>query len=122
MSTHKATAVSFLDLASTGKVKEAYAHTTQGFRHHNPHFPGDKQSLMDGMQDNAAHFPDKHLEVKHTIEEGDLVAVHSHVRHTHDEAGYGLVHIFRFEDRQIAELWDLAQEVPKDSPNANGMF
>ena len=29
---------------------------------------------------------------------------------------------FRFEDDRIAELWDLAQEVPAETPNTNGMF
>lgn len=48
--------------------------------------------------------------------------VHSHVRHTPDERGYGLVHNFRFEGDRVAELWDLAQAVPASSPNANGMF
>jgi predicted SnoaL-like aldol condensation-catalyzing enzyme len=118
----KETAVSFLRLAASGKVREAYAHTAQNFVHHNPYFRGDKQSLMTAMEENAAKFPDKKLEVKHALEDGDLVAVHAHVRMKPGDLGIGLVHIFRFEDGRIAELWDLGQEVPKDSPNQNGMF
>ena len=37
-------------------------------------------------------------------------------------AGTGKVHIFRFEQGRIAELWDLAQPISTDSPNENGMF
>jgi predicted SnoaL-like aldol condensation-catalyzing enzyme len=33
-----------------------------------------------------------------------------------------LIHIFRFEDGSIIEEWEAAQEVPKESPNENGMF
>jgi len=31
-------------------------------------------------------------------------------------------YLFRFENGRIAELWDVAQEIPADSPNANGPF
>lgn len=123
MSARKNAAVSFLQLVASGRVREAFdKYAAAGFRHHNPHFDAAPESLMKGMEDNARQFPDKRLEVKHAIEDGELVAVHSHVRHTPDERGYGLVHIFRFEADRVAELWDLAQEVPASSPNANGMF
>jgi predicted SnoaL-like aldol condensation-catalyzing enzyme len=74
------------------------------------------------MAQNAAQVPDKQLTVHRTLRDGDQVAVHSHVRHTPDEPGYALVHIFRFEGDRIAELWDLAQAMPVDSVNDNGMF
>jgi predicted SnoaL-like aldol condensation-catalyzing enzyme len=118
----KDTAVHFLRQAAAGKVQQAYEHTTDDFIHHNPYFAGDKESLMKGMAENAARFPDKTLDVKHVLEDGDLVAVHSHVRMKSGDLGGGVVHIFRFENGRIAELWDLGQEVPKDSPNENGMF
>jgi predicted SnoaL-like aldol condensation-catalyzing enzyme len=31
------------------------------------------------MEENAKQNPDKHLKVLHALEDGDLVAVHSHV-------------------------------------------
>ena len=119
----KDAALSFLSLAASGKVREAYqAHAAPGFRHHNPHFRGDRQSLMTAMEENAAQYPDKTLEVKHALEDRDLVAVHAHVKMTAGDRGVGLVHIFRFENGKIAELWDLGQAVPENSPNENGMF
>ena len=33
-----------------------------------------------------------------------------------------VVHFFRFEKGRIAEMWDVGQEIPSDSPNENGMF
>ena len=33
-----------------------------------------------------------------------------------------LVHIFRFEGHRVAELWDIGQAAPDNSPNENGMF
>lgn len=123
MAGNKNAAVSFLQLAASGRAREAFAtYAGDGFRHHNPWFPGDADSLAAGMDDNARQFPDKRLEVLRTIEERDLVAVHSKVRHSAEDRGFALVHIFRFEGGKIVEAWDLAQEIPAESPNTHGMF
>ena len=118
----KDSAVSFLRLASAGKVDAAYDRFVgPNFRHHDPYFPGDAESLKNGMIQNTEANPNKVFEVKHVVEEGDLVAVHSHVQL---KAGQDLavVHLFRFEDGKVAELWDVGQPVPESSPNTNGMF
>jgi predicted SnoaL-like aldol condensation-catalyzing enzyme len=120
---HKDVALAFLRAAASGEVREAYRkHVAPGFRHHNAFFPGDAESLMRGMEENAAKNPNKVLEVQRAIEDGDLVAVHSRVRQKPDDRGVAVVHIFRFEGGKNAELWDLGQPVPEDSPNENGMF
>ena len=120
---HKEVATSFLRLAASGKVREAYQrYVASDFRHHNPFFRGDAESLMNGMEENAAKNPNKTLEVKHALEDGDLVAVHSHVRMKPDDRGVALVHIFRFQNDRVVELWDLGQPVLENSPNHNGMF
>ena len=119
----KEAAVSFLRLVATGRVQDGYAkHVGPGFRHHNPYFSGEAEALMKGMAENARQFPDKRLIVLHAVEEGELVAVHSHVRHKPDERGFAVMHLFRFDGDHILELWDVAQQVPAESPNANGMF
>ena len=46
----------------------------------------------------------------------------SHLKRADADLEYAVVHIARFADGKIAELWDLGQEIPKDSPNALGMF
>ena len=123
MGTKKEVAVSFLRLAASGSVQEAYTrHVSDGFRHHNPFFAGDAGSLMTGMEENARQNPGKRLDVLRALEDGDLVAVHSHVRHKPGDPGAALVHLFRFDGDRIAELWDVGQPVPAESVNANGMF
>lgn len=48
----KEAAIEFLRLASSGKVREAFrAHAGPGFRHHNPFFHGDAESLMAAMEE-----------------------------------------------------------------------
>ncbi|MBW5468123.1 nuclear transport factor 2 family protein [Brevibacillus formosus] len=119
----KENAVSFLQLVASGNVREAYQrYTGPNFNHHNPFFRGDAHSLMLAMEENAAKNPHKILEVKRAIEEGDIVAVHSHVRQNQEDLGGAVVHIFRFHNDQIVELWDVGQPIPDDSPNENGMF
>ena len=49
-------------------------------------------------------------------------AVLSHLKRASVEVEYAVVHIARIVDGKIVELWDLGQEIPKDSSNANGMF
>lgn len=48
--------------------------------------------------------------------------VHSLVKQNPEDLGRAVVHIFRFQDNKIVELWDIGQPIPEDSPNENGMF
>ena len=122
MPTVKEIAVSFLTNAATGKLDESYTLAGPNFRHHNPHFKGDADSLKAGMADAHQQFPNTKIDVQRAIAEGELVAVHSRVQHAPDKPAIAVVHIFRFEGEKIAELWDVGMEVPKDSPNENGAF
>ena len=117
-------AVSFLELAAAGRVGEAYEkYVHPDFRHHNPYFKGDRQALQTAMAEAAQQFPNKSLEVKRTLVDGDLVAVHSRLLRANPNAPeIAVVHIVRIEDGRIVEEWEAAQELPKDSPNENGAF
>jgi predicted SnoaL-like aldol condensation-catalyzing enzyme len=121
--TRKDIARAFLRLAATGKVREAYERLVgPGFRHHNPYFRGDAESLCTGMEEAAAKFPQTSIEIQRALEDGTLVAVHSKVKHEPAGRDIAVVHIFRFKGSSIVELWDVAVEAPQDSPNENGMF
>lgn len=122
-SSRKEKAVDFLKLVASGSVREGFAHyISVDFRHHNPFFQGDAESIMLAMEENAAQNPDKVFDVKLALEEEDYVAVHSHVRQNPEDLGAAVVHIFRFEGDRVVELWDLGQAVPEESLNKNGMF
>src|SRR5512134_1903283 len=96
---NKDAAISFLKMASGGDVREAYSKFVgPGFRHHNPFFEGSAETLMTAMEENARENPNKTLDVKRAIAEGDLVAIHSHVRLKPDQLGAAVVHLFRFEN------------------------
>src|SRR5437660_12112440 len=116
------TAVTFLERAASGRLDEAYGYVSANFRHHNPYFKGDAESLKAGMAQAHAKFPNTTLVMQHVLEDRELVAVHSRVRHSANTPEIAVVHIFRLEWEQIAELWDVATEAPQDSSNENGMF
>ena len=119
----KERAIEFLTLAGSGEVREAYRrHVAPDFKHHNPWFHGDAESLMRGMEENAVANPDKKVEVLRALEDGDYVAVFFRVQHHPGELGAAVVHIARFQGDRIAELWDIGQEVPAGAVNENGMF
>jgi len=120
---NKDAATSFLKLASAGKVDDAYSKFVgNGFKHHNAFFEGSAESLQAGMKENAVLNPDKVFEIKLVIAEGDFVVIHSRVQQKPSDPGAAVVHIFRFENGNIVELWDLGQPVPEESPNQYGMF
>jgi predicted SnoaL-like aldol condensation-catalyzing enzyme len=121
--TQKETAAAFLRLTARGQVEDAFArYAASNFRHHNPHFAADMATLKAAMQENAGRFPNMVFEVQRAIAEGPLVAVHP--RAVMEEGGpeLAIVHILRFEEGRIAEMWDIAQAAPVPMPNRDGMF
>ena len=115
-------AESFLKLASSGQVREAYnKYIHPNFRHHNAYFKGDRESLLIGMEENAKQFPNKSYETLRVLEDGDLVAIHGKVTLS-PESQWSVIHIFRFEGDLIIEEWEASQQVVKESPNENGVL
>jgi predicted SnoaL-like aldol condensation-catalyzing enzyme len=123
MGLKKDVAVSFLQLAASGRVREAFAnHAGPGFRHHNPFVAAGADALLAAMEENARANPGKRFEVLRAIEDDDLVAVHSHVRQKPDDRGAVVVHLFRFEGDRIVELWDVGMAIPEKSVNGDGVM
>lgn len=120
---NKEIAVAFLRLTASNEVREAYAlYVHLDFIHHNPYFLGDRESLLTGMEENATLHPEKTLDVKFALEDGDMVSVYTHIKQKVEERGYAVFHLFRFVDGKIIEMWDVSQEIPFESKNENGMF
>jgi predicted SnoaL-like aldol condensation-catalyzing enzyme len=120
---HKERAIHFLELASSGNVDEAYERFASATgKHHSPYFAAGFAALKAAMKENHQRFPDKRITIKRALSEGDMVAVHSHVVLEPGELGVATMHLFRFVDGEIAELWDFGQPIQGDSPNSDGPF
>jgi predicted SnoaL-like aldol condensation-catalyzing enzyme len=123
MKSNKEKAVHFLKLVGEAKIEEAFKlYVAELFKHHNPFFKADTLSLQKAMKEDAKANPKKELKILRSLEDGDLVAVHSHVKQHPDDNGFVLVHFFKFREGKIIELWDLGQEIPDHSVNDIGMF
>jgi predicted SnoaL-like aldol condensation-catalyzing enzyme len=119
--TNKDTASSFLKAAALGNVREAYdKFVSLEFIHHNQYFKGDRTSLLVAMEEASKTSPNKSFTIKQVIEEGDRVFTYSQV--VKENMEIAVVHMFRFINGKIAELWDVGQPISKDSPNENGLF
>ena len=122
--TKKEIAQDFLKLASSGQPQKAFELYVAGdFKHHNAYYKGDRQTLMLAMEEAHIKSPNKIFEIQRALEDGDLVAVHSRVQQEGEDGWEGAVmHIFRFDNNKIVELWDFGQGVPGEQINENGMF
>jgi predicted SnoaL-like aldol condensation-catalyzing enzyme len=120
--TRKALAIDFLRSARAGDRTTVQRLVAPDARHHNPFFAAGMPALIDAMMAAAAKSQDHDIAIQRAVEEGNLVMVHSRVHLQPGDAGVAVVHIFRFEGDRIAELWDVAQPVPDEIPNADGMF
>ncbi len=120
----KEIATSFLKMAGSGDVKAAYQKfIAPHFIHHNQYFKGDRESLMLAMEEASQKSPNKSIDIKHIYEDGNSVVTHSLVvRQNAKDLHIAVVHIFKFENDRIVELWDLGQPIDPNSPNKNGAF
>lgn len=115
-------AKAFLQGVVTDKVQEVYdLYISPNFKHHNGFYSGDRASLLKGMIESNKTFPNKKLTIKLAVAEPPYVTLLSSVKITEDKE-VAVVHMYRFEGEKIAEMWDISQEVPENSPNENGVF
>jgi predicted SnoaL-like aldol condensation-catalyzing enzyme len=120
----KRDAVAFLQAAANGGDPVAAARRVfvPTALHHNPFFPAGIEALAKAIAKDHKKHPKTTIEVKHVIAEGDLVAVHSHVRWQKRDPGFAVVHLFRFHKGKAVELWDVGQKLPPKSRNRDGAF
>jgi predicted SnoaL-like aldol condensation-catalyzing enzyme len=89
---------------------------------HSPLAATGAQGLKDFLDWARARAPAAEHRVKRLFVDGDYVIAHVHVIINPGDLGNAVVDIFRIAQGRIAEHWDVAQEVPTQSANANGMF
>ncbi len=118
---NKEMAVDFLELVVAGNIDEAYKkYVDMDGKHHNAFFPAGFPALQDAMKDDQTQSPQKQITIVNVLSDGDRVAVHSHLRRGSDDMA--VVHLFRFKDGRIVELWDCGQVLPQEIPNRDGAF
>ena len=123
MQNKKEVSIEFIMLCANGKAHKAFEmYVHEDFIHHNAYFKGDAITLMEAMDESALGSPDKIFEIKRVIHDGDLVVLHSFIQQNAEDRGAAVVHILRFHNDKIIEMWDLGQPLPDLEINENGMF
>jgi predicted SnoaL-like aldol condensation-catalyzing enzyme len=120
---HQQLATDFLQQVISGKIDEAYEqYVDMKGKHHNVFFPAGFESLKQAMKESQSRFPNKQFTIKNIIDDGKHVVIHSHLRFQPDDPGMITVHMFRFENNKIVEMWDCGQIIPEDCPNTDEIF
>lgn len=123
MNENKTKATQFLELVVAGQIDEAYAaYIDMHGKHHDVHFAAGFEAHRRDMKENHQQFPHKQMSIKHVLADGDFVSVHSHIIPKSGERGVIAVHMFRFADGKITEMWTVSNPIPGDSPNSDGPF
>jgi len=121
MNSYQTNTIDFLQKVAFGHIDVAFhTYVAQDFIHHNQYFEGSRDALIQAMKEDHQANPNTDFEVKKIYADGDTVITHSLV--TKKTMQIVVVHISKFQNNKIIEMWDLGQEVEKDSPNELGLF
>ena len=123
MEANKRAAAEFYDKAINQKDFDAASkYLGPRYVQHNPRAADGPEGLKAFLGFLREKFPNYHSEIKRTFADGDYVILHVHNVPVPGTRGRAIVDIFKFENGKIVEHWDVAQEIPENPANNNGMF
>jgi predicted SnoaL-like aldol condensation-catalyzing enzyme len=120
----------FFRLIIEGRPKDGLRYFDSNCVQHNPYVHGGMDALLESMasvqKEQASELAHPNILLRHVLEEGDVVAVHTQILFSKTDPGNGglrQVHIFRFgNDNRIVEYWDVTQVIQPDMPHAANAF
>ena len=93
------------------------------YRQHNPLIGDGMEGLHTFVARLMASHPDAHGEIKRVFRDGDYVILHSQWHGLSDNPrGGAVVDIYRSENGEVVEHWDVIQPIPETAANNNTMF
>jgi predicted SnoaL-like aldol condensation-catalyzing enzyme len=121
---NKQTVLAFVNTAFNEK-KPAEAVEKYGGSHyiqHNPQAPDGFEAFIDFVEGFLKQFPQVSYDIKRTVAEGELVALHSLLKTSPEDRGTAVADFFRLEEGKVVEHWDVLQPVPESAANDHPMF
>ncbi|MFC4112392.1 nuclear transport factor 2 family protein [Nonomuraea zeae] len=92
----------------------------EDFVEHSPGNPSGREAFIEFIA--SAPVAGSRLDLKRVIAEDDYVVMHYHMVPPEGGRGIAVVDVWRLEDGQIVEHWDVVQPVPEPEEIPNGMF
>ena len=89
---------------------------------HNPMAADGPEGLQGYVAFLREKFPKSHSEIKQAFAKDNTVILHIHSVLEPGTRGRAIVDIFRLVEGKIVEHWDVIQDIPEKSANANSMF
>jgi predicted SnoaL-like aldol condensation-catalyzing enzyme len=89
---------------------------------HNPNAADGPEGFRKFIGFLKEKFPNSKSEIKRSFVEGDYVILHVHAVREPGTRGTAIIDIFKLENGKIIEHWDVAQPIPENPANNNGMF
>jgi len=120
---YKTKAIEFYRMAFKGNPRKAVEHFVGNhYIQHNPLVTDGKAGFIDYFEQMAREYPDKEVQFVRSVEEGNLVALHTH-QTWKGEGEYVTMDFFRFDENgKIVEHWDAIQDIPDETANGNTMY
>jgi predicted SnoaL-like aldol condensation-catalyzing enzyme len=121
---NKKIAVEFFNvLLVEKKPREAFQrYAGENYIQHNPVAADGHEPAIKFLSDWFAKNPRAIIQIKRVIAEGDIVAIHHHMRTSPEARGSAAVDMFRVQNGKVVEHWDVVQPIPEKSANPHPMF
>ena len=93
------------------------------YKEHDPMLPEGFDAAVKALDNELRLFPNSRLQVKRTVAQRDLVAVHAFWDQRPGETrGVARLDLYRLENAKIVEHWNVEQAVPESKGESPGMF
>jgi predicted SnoaL-like aldol condensation-catalyzing enzyme len=88
---------------------------------HNPNILDGREAAIEMLEPKFSN-PDASFDIKRILVDGDLAVIHLHGKMNKTALGGAVADIFRLENGEIVEHWDVLQPVPENAVNLHPMF
>ena len=122
--TNKEKAIDFYKTAYEGNPRKAVElYVGEKYIQHNPSVGDGPEPFIAYFEKAGSEHPRKSIHFVRAVEEGDLVALHTHQIWPDINKEYITMDFLRFDSKgKIVEHWDAIQQIPEESANGNTMY